>query len=688
MIETDVAFRARAAVWHLWTVGWISTCAALYYVPAYAKAGMWPAPLDDVYIHFDFARSIAQGHPFEWMVGNGYSSGATSLLYPFVLAIGYRVGFHGPWLGLFAAVVACLCLWDLCRSTRSLMGRSGGVAEFVIAPVWLGIPLLNWSWFSGMEVALLGACLGRVVKALQTAELSAPADRRKAQIRVGYWAAALVAVRPETVVVVGAVSVAAAFAAGSVPALSTLLRAGGPAAFLMGVQAVANRVYTGEWSAAGAVRKLVLSDPYLTPLDKALVVLKNLIALRTTTFDAALGGSPWSILIWICGLAAILNPRYRRAAVALWVGSIGAIGLVALNTTAQYQNWRYAMPSLVMAILAALLGAASMSSWVRRKRVSVAQPIPVMVLAAMAVAPVRHFRRQIDHFARASANIAEQQVEVGKRLALLQPAPRRVFLSDAGAIPYFSNLPALDGLGLGGYKNLPFARASVHGIPAVVELIERLPMEERPDLMAIYPSWWKGVADVFGTPVDAVRITDNVICGADEKVIYRADFSALEMPNKQTDGVVFELDVADLVSENHGRYEPAFPQGGWVVQNVLATMAGKARFDGGRILPQGREEKFTLPHSFPSGAFQLVVRTDGGPEQVVAVSVWRRNEKVSEQIVNVPARPLDRWSTLKVELKELSGGDVIKLRSEVGAFRNFHVWFVRPDLVEEEGFGL
>ena len=53
--------------------------------------GEWSARLDDVFIHFDFARATARGHPFEWSEGNGYSSGGTSLLYPFVLAIGYFV---------------------------------------------------------------------------------------------------------------------------------------------------------------------------------------------------------------------------------------------------------------------------------------------------------------------------------------------------------------------------------------------------------------------------------------------------------------------------------------------------------------------------------------------------------------------------------------------------------------------
>ena len=56
--------------------------------------GTWSAPLDDVFIHFDFARETARGKPFQWSPGAGYSSGGTSLLYPFVLAVGYLLGFR------------------------------------------------------------------------------------------------------------------------------------------------------------------------------------------------------------------------------------------------------------------------------------------------------------------------------------------------------------------------------------------------------------------------------------------------------------------------------------------------------------------------------------------------------------------------------------------------------------------
>jgi hypothetical protein len=81
--------------------------------------GEWSAPLDDVFIHFDYARATARGYPFQWTEGNGYSSGGTSLLYPLVLALGYWVGFRGPELMVWAAVVAAMSvlgfLWAGCR---------------------------------------------------------------------------------------------------------------------------------------------------------------------------------------------------------------------------------------------------------------------------------------------------------------------------------------------------------------------------------------------------------------------------------------------------------------------------------------------------------------------------------------------------------------------------------------------
>ena len=651
-------------------------------MPALRKAGVWPAPLDDVYIHFDFARSIAEGRPFEWMPGNGYSSGATSLLYPFVLAPGYLLGFRGAWLGVFAALVACACVVDLCRSVRALVEPAPGWVGYLIAPLVLCVPLVDWSLFSGMEVALFGAVVGRALLAVRVVERSAPEERARAQRRAGVFAALLVAVRPEAVAIAMPLGVAAAHGAGSLGAVGSLVRAGGPAVGLLAAQALANRVLTGEWAAAGAVRKLLTSDPYTTRLDTAIEVLKNLVALRTQAFDAALGGWPYSAMLPVLAGAALLDRRSRRLSAPLAIGAVGMLGLVAFNSTARYQNWRYATPSLLMLLVLGALGVAALARAPAGPRM-VTDRGPVMgavglVVAGIAIgAPRRAFERQVDHFARASANIREQQVEAGLRLGARSPAPRRVFLSDAGAIPYFSGLPALDGLGLGGFRGLPFARASVHGVPAVVEMMERMEVGERPDVLAVYPSWWVGLADVFGRRFDGVRIEDNVICAADEKVLYDADLSALAPPGERRAGAVDELDVADLVEEREHAYEVPAPRGGGMVGAVLALGDGTRRFDAGRVVPQGREERFRVKAGVEGGPATLVLRTDGGPPQRVKVAVERGGESLSEAEVVVGERPADRWTEVVVALGDVRAGDTVRVASVVGAFRDFHVWLMR-----------
>ncbi|WP_438042825.1 hypothetical protein [Sorangium sp. So ce128] len=676
-------------MWHASAAIPVLGAAAAFYGPALARTGgVWPAPLDDVYIHFGFARAAALGHPFSWIPGNGYSSGGTSLAYPLALAPGYLLGFRGAWLGLFAALLACAALLDLCRSLRWLLDPRGGPgaasSRWVawVAPLFVvAVPLLDWSWFSGMELALLGAVMGRALVAVRRAELAPPAQRPAEQLRAGLLAALLVATRPEAVALAAPLAVAVAHAAGSLGAAASLARASLPTALLLAAQAAANRALTGEWSAAGAVRKLILSNPYPAPLEKALEVIKNLAALQVQALESALGGPSYALLLPLLGAIAALDRRARRLAVPLLIGAYGSLLLVALNATARYQNLRYAAPALAMLLVAAALGTEALA---RRGRLA-AGVAAALALAALA-APSAWFARQIDHFARSSANIAGQQVEVARRLAARAPRPRRVLLGDAGAIPYLSGIPAIDGLGLGGYRGMPFARASVHGVPAVVELIERLDAAERPDVFALYPSWWGGLADVFGRRVDAVKIEDNVMCAADEKVIYEADWSALAPPGERRDEAIDEVDIADLVDERAHGYAFPSPRGGWVVGAVLrdgSDGGGAPRFDAGRIIPEGREQSFAIRAAAAAAAAAasargpavLALRTDGGGPIAIGVAVERAAD---EARVEVPERPLDRWSEIRVPLRDVAPGDIVRIRALRGTFRSFHVWLLRP----------
>src|SRR5581483_5253301 len=102
----------RGRTTHLvYSIGLVLAVASAFWIPAMgATDGEWPVPLDDVFIHFDFARSLALGHPFEWIPGQGYSSGETAPLWALALAPGWLIGFRGMALCIWAAIVQLGCL--------------------------------------------------------------------------------------------------------------------------------------------------------------------------------------------------------------------------------------------------------------------------------------------------------------------------------------------------------------------------------------------------------------------------------------------------------------------------------------------------------------------------------------------------------------------------------------------------
>ncbi len=166
----------------LWCAVWTLLSASAFYRSLIEQTGgEWSAPLDDVFIHFDYARATALGHPFEWVAGNGYSSGNTSLSYPFVLAFGWLVGFRELSLMVWAAWIACLSVFGLMLA----VGRAvRGPAAFLAAPLLVGVGALAWSLWSGMEVAFFLALWGAALVAFdhlgRTRVQADPARRRRA----------------------------------------------------------------------------------------------------------------------------------------------------------------------------------------------------------------------------------------------------------------------------------------------------------------------------------------------------------------------------------------------------------------------------------------------------------------------------------------------------------------------------
>jgi hypothetical protein len=354
---------------------------------------------------------------------------------------------------------------------------------------------------------------------------------------------------------------------------------------------------------------------------------------------------------------------------------------VATNGQVRWQNERYTMPLVAWVLTAAALGLGALVLPARAGRAGWIRAAVGALLASFLVlrfwkAERIQYRDQVWFFGRASRNIRDQHTTAGRLIRKLEPRPRRLMVGDAGALIYASDLPGFDLIGLGGYKDLPLARAGVHGLPATLELLERLPAADRPDYMAIYPTWWPALPHWFGQQVFSVPVRGNVICGGAEKVVYRADWRLLgtgQRPRSQRPGeeLLDELDVADLVSEKQHDYRFPRPQGGWTDMRVLPDPEASERdlWDAGRRIPNGRAETFRLRGLRPGGPLRLVLRT-----------IVERPSKLDVVVGTTPRlvelTPAPGWTEVSLEIDpaQVNTELPVSITPREGEWVNYHVW--------------
>jgi hypothetical protein len=261
---------------------------------------------------------------------------------------------------------------------------------------------------------------------------------------------------------------------------------------------------------------------------------------------------------------------------------------------------------------------------------------------------------------------------------LTRTPARRVLVGDAGAIPYVSDLPAVDIIGLGGLRGYPFARATRLGLPAAIELISRMPPEQRPDVMAIYPSWWAELPLWFGDELFEVPVHGNVICGGASKVVYESDWSALpanDVPASlnRRERIVGELDLADLVSEKESgvRFTNVPP---YVSMKMLPHPKDGARdlWDGGRSLPQGASVAFDVTGVDAHEPARVVIRV--APVAKGAVQI-----KAGVHFETLALRAGKTWQELELQVppSAMRDGVPIEVVSVDGETVLYHVWVIQ-----------
>jgi len=526
---------------HRWRDDVFVIAAALFPLALFAArerqiAGASGFPLDDAWIHLQFARNLAEGAGFSFNPGAPVA-GSTAPLWTLLLAAGAAA--FSPSLGMAKAfgVAATLGAAILTRRAALAWGARGDVALVAaVALLWTGPAA--WGALSGMEVALAAF--------LVAAALLAHAHDR---LLASSACAALAALaRPETFLLIPLFVLARRL---------TLRRAAGFA--LVTVVTVAPAALFSLWTVGT-----------LYPATAAAKVEGGLVGwLGGVNEPAALTWiwRPWTFLTgWIGWLTAthwLLPLALVPGLVFAWRRAGRALGAVALALLAHpfgmallapyrgpaFQEGRYSIHLLPLAVLTL---AVALGDWGRGGpasettlaktwpdelpargdavnpdntglgRGATTPPVPqrnswvrtvaVVWLGIAVVSLVPAATR----YGWAVQNINAMQVHLGRWVDTNLPRTARIAANDIGAIAYFSRREVIDLMGLVTPEIIPFRR---RGEPGVMRYLK----EACPQYVIIFPAWFPQMASSTETlePVYRVRLERNEVAGAAEMVVYR-----------------------------------------------------------------------------------------------------------------------------------------------------------------------
>jgi hypothetical protein len=330
--------------------------------------GHFAAQVSDLYVVAQYARAMAEGHPFRYNPGDAPTTGSTSLLHTAVLALAHAAGARGEGLVAFAVLLGAASLvasvpLAMRVASRLASRREGFLAGALVA---LGGPVA-WSYLYGSDIALfLFLSLLLLDRWLAWWDGGSPAG-------LGVAAALAGLARPEGLLLgaaLGPASLLRRAAAGRRRWSDRLLPWSGLAAGLL-VLAL-QRALTGTWTGTSVSGKSLLTS--YGPVEALSIAAKYLVdVLRGLLLglypaeapigfwpgEAAFVFPPLGLALVLVGVAAA--PPVRRRAAFLWLGAVALAFVVAgPNAYAGVHFNRYllwAFPGL-LAFTAAGLGAA------------------------------------------------------------------------------------------------------------------------------------------------------------------------------------------------------------------------------------------------------------------------------------------------------------------------------------------
>lgn len=488
-----------------------------------AGGGEMLMPLDDVYIHFQYARQLALGQPYVYNAGEPPTSGATSFLYPYVLAAGYALGFQGRVLGEWAVIVG----WAALGGAVVGWWRLGAVWGVDVSLRLLGAALLAggafaWHFNSGMETGLV------LLAVIWT--LWAFSARQWPQFAL--WGSLLALLRPEASAMAGLAALLALTFAGRGARWADRLWMALPLV-ACGVQPLVNLLVTGSLNATGNQSKSILAT---LPADAGVIVgriVENWLGFWVGAVTGATIGLPLGLL----GLLGLIALARRQGRVALLiVGWLLGVSL-AISTldNAFWHFQRYHMPLLALLLVLAFVLLHALPRWPR-------YALGAVLLALHVAASLTFARYQALNL----HYVAQQPLAMAEWLRVNTPPDARVAVHDVGLMRYVGERRTLDMVGLTTPGAASYWR---NGVGSVAELLLR----EQPRLIASYGAGHGyGLARLENTLLlNAPLASFSVALDPAANVALAAPVQHIAQPDYGAPAVILRAEAASSAMQQH-----------------------------------------------------------------------------------------------------------------------------------------
>jgi hypothetical protein len=511
-----------------WRSSWpllagLAACLLYFATEAWLLSGDLGFPLDDSWIHLQFARNLAAGRGLSYNPGE-LVTGSTAPLWTALLSLLLALpGSPIVWAKLLGVALYVGGVDATLRLAREL-GLPAGLCRLA-AGLTLATGWLVWSALSGMEVPLFvllslwGILLhlrerrapGRPPLALAVIAVSVLARPEGALLLVlalldrclvfdrGGSGEALRWRRPRLLALVAGIGLATCALAG--PVLFYRFAGGSFLPTTFHAKGGELRRYLPDLQYVHFVLGVLLrQQPYMTLLAGAGAAA--LVERLGTPRDRGLLPALWPLALPLA--YSTISPPGR----AILVGNFG----------------RYYFPLFPVVVVLGVLGLERAARALARGLHAGRLRLPVSaLLAALLLWPtLATLIEGAGRYAQNVANVQASDVRLARWLAPRLPRQAVLAVNDIGAFKYLLPNRVVD---LAGIVTPEFPRevrremiaARVPWEQAVVDAIAR----RRPDYVVVFPSWVPGLArDPRFRPVYGVRIPGNVTMGGDEVVVY------------------------------------------------------------------------------------------------------------------------------------------------------------------------